>query len=671
MSRWSASFRRNPVWWQRASYVVIILVAVIPRIASVGQFVTFDEGNFWVQRSTTFLDALQHGNAAATAISTHPGVTTMWLGSAGILLHRALLQAGVVHDASFATVLGVAQLVVGFVNALGVVAGYWLLRRLIDPVAAFLAAMLWAADPFVVGFDRVLHVDGLTATFAILSLLAGWLVWGANGHRAMLLVSAVCGALAVLSKSPGAIVVPMVGLIAVTTSWPHGSGVRGLAQVARAALPSLALWMGVFGLALLAVYPALWADPMRVATLMLTGVEVEGGRPHQSGNFFLGQPDNSPGPLFYPVALALRTTPWSLLGLLVLPLTWWRTPKPDRRMLAMLAGFVIMFVLAMSLFPKRFNRYLIPCWPAVDILAAYGLAALARWLPLAEIPRRAVAIGIAVAVSVVACVNAVFWHPYEMAAFNQVLGGAQAGARTFIVGWGEGMEQVATWLNQQPDITGVVTATPRKEPLQPYLIHGAQSATPPGDSFDPQTGYVVMYVRDTQGGVWPPFDQFYGKIPPLYTVTIHGVEYAWVWQMPQPLDTLRPATFGSDVALRGYSGPAEIENDAATSIRLFWSIQTAPKSSYTLFAHVIGPDGKRYAQVDLPLPTDQWQANRYEMTDLPFQLPANAPPGEYHVFIGLYNPANGERLPVQTNPLEPADTGDGSNALLLQRLWLR
>src|SRR5690349_24449843 len=58
-------------------------------------------------------------------------------------------------------------------------------------------------------------------------------------------------------------------------------------------------------------------------------------------------------------------------------------------------------------------------------------------------------------VSLAAIVNAAWYHPYGIAYFNQALGGAQAGAGTFLYGTGEGMEQVAAWLNQQPDITGV------------------------------------------------------------------------------------------------------------------------------------------------------------------------------------------------------------------------
>src|SRR5207245_7739262 len=62
-------------------------------------------------------------------------------------------------------------------------------------------------------------------------------------------------------------------------------------------------------------------------------------------------------------------------------------------------------------------------------------------------------------VALAAIGNAAWWHPYGIAYFNQALGGAPLGARMFLAGWGEGFEQVADWLNRQPDITGVVTVS--------------------------------------------------------------------------------------------------------------------------------------------------------------------------------------------------------------------
>src|ERR671920_332367 len=80
------------------SYLVIGLVALVPRVLSLGSFVTVDEQAFWMPRSDAFLRAVQSGNFPATAISTHPGVTTMWLGSIGIVLRRALLDWGLLRS---------------------------------------------------------------------------------------------------------------------------------------------------------------------------------------------------------------------------------------------------------------------------------------------------------------------------------------------------------------------------------------------------------------------------------------------------------------------------------------------------------------------------------------------------------------------------------------------
>ncbi|NJM09093.1 glycosyltransferase family 39 protein [Candidatus Gracilibacteria bacterium] len=59
-----------------------------------------------------------------------------------------------------------------FVNALAVGIGYLLLRRLVRPAIALVAALLWATTPYLVAHGRLLHLDGLLTSFATLSLLA-------------------------------------------------------------------------------------------------------------------------------------------------------------------------------------------------------------------------------------------------------------------------------------------------------------------------------------------------------------------------------------------------------------------------------------------------------------------------------------------------------------------
>ncbi len=88
----AAEAQARPIPWIFLSYLAIGLVALLPRVLNLGTFLTGDEANFWLRRSEIFWRALATGDFAATAISTHPGVTTMWLGGLGLRLQDALLR---------------------------------------------------------------------------------------------------------------------------------------------------------------------------------------------------------------------------------------------------------------------------------------------------------------------------------------------------------------------------------------------------------------------------------------------------------------------------------------------------------------------------------------------------------------------------------------------------
>ncbi len=684
------------------SYVLLALIALAPRVLSLGSFVTVDEIAFWIPRSDAFLRAIQAGDFPATAISTHPGVTTMWLGSAGVVLRRGLLAAGLLHDESFATVLAFYRLPVALAHTAGILVGYALLRRMLPALVAALAALLWAADPFVIAYSRVLHVDGLAGIFITLSLLAACVYWFHNRRSRFLILSAISAGLAILSKSPALVLLPLVGLVALTARgraddgrWTVDDEHVKLSIVYRLSsiVFPLVVWATLVLLTAVALWPALWAGPFRAIEQVRVGVVAEGAEPHMQGNFFLGRADDSPGPLFYPLALALRLTPWTLLGLLLLPFAWrrMRDIAPARRDLALLALYVIVFVAAMSLFPKKFNRYIEPVFPALDILAAVGLMGIGDWgLGIGKKFRRessvvgrrspalsggcplgqgSVVIGLVGAIVIAAVANVAFWHPYEIAAYNQALGGARVGAYAFLTGWGEGLEQAADWLNQQSDITGVRVATTQPGALQPYMRDGAQ-AVAASDHLPDRTGYLVVYVRSTQGLVWPPFDQFYPAAVPLHVVQIHGVDYAWIYQAPPPITQPQPADFGDQIHLRGLSWDGAAKPGQPLALQLSWQVRAPPPADYMLFAHLIGSDGRRVAQVDLPYPTSGWRVGHYATTDLPLALPADVPAGTYRLVIGLYDPSNSQRLVLRaTAPIDPAL--DGPDALVLTELRVR
>jgi 4-amino-4-deoxy-L-arabinose transferase-like glycosyltransferase len=646
-----------------ALYALVGLAALLPRVLDLGAFPDSDERNFWLGRSLEFLQAIQSGSFADTAISTHPGVTTMWLGSAGILLRRALLEWGVVDAMPYPLLLALMRLPVALVHTAAVLVGYALLRRMFPLALATLAALLWATDPFVIAYSRILHVDGLSTTFATLCLLAAAAYWNHTRHPGLLVLSAACGALAVLSKSPALAVLPLVALAAFWTLDDRLSAIGSR-------LSALALWGIAFALTIVAVWPAVWADPLRVYELLRIGVEVEGSSPHVIGNFFLGQATPTPDWRYYPAALALRTTPLTLAGLLLLPLVWHRARElaAARRSLLLLAVFVVLFVLAMSLFPKKLNRYVVPVFPALDILAAAGIvwaiAALARGHRYVQ---RALLVGVALA----AWLNAAWWHPYGVVAFNQALGGAQAGARTFLLGDGEGLAQAADWLHQQPDITGVTVASTMINSFQPLLKPGVQAVSP-GAELSEQVGYVLIYLRHTQRGpLREPFRHFYHHETPLHTVTIHGVTYVWLYQVPPPIAHRLDASFGEHIALRGYDlHTSALTSTGALSLTVQWKADAPPPHDYLLFAHLLNAAGERVAQIDVPpggpdQPTSAWEPGRVITWAHPLPLPPDLPPGNYWLALGLYDPATGARLPLHGTEPPPAAPEAGPGALLL------
>ncbi|RMF28150.1 MAG: hypothetical protein D6759_16400, partial [Chloroflexi bacterium] len=97
----------------------------------------------------------------------------------------------------------------------------------------------------------------------------------------------------------------------------------------------------------------------------------------------------------------------------------------------------------------------------------------------------------------------------------------------------------------------------------------------------------------------------------------------------------------------------------ATSLRpgdtlpvvLRWQGLQTMEEDYTVFVHLLGPDGRLHGQVDAwpvqgTLPTGRWKPG--VIVDDPYQVPLapDAPPGRYQVEVGWYLLATLQRLPV-------------------------
>lgn len=129
--------------------------------------------------------------------------------------------------------------------------------------------------------------------------------------------------------------------------------------------------------------------------------------------------------------------------------------------------------------------------------------------------------------------------------------------------------------------------------------------------------------------------------------------------VPQHLDLL----FGESARLLGYAlETAEVRRGQGLDLTLYWQAERATDASYTLFVHLLGPDGGVYGQVDrVPgdgrAPTSSWAAGQVIVEQVLLQLAPTAPVGTYRIAIGFYDAAYGDRLTVFDASGRPVDAG--------------
>ncbi|MCB9422533.1 MAG: glycosyltransferase family 39 protein, partial [Ardenticatenaceae bacterium] len=386
--------------WRNGVFLLLVFVLfLLPRLSGLGHYVTPDE-LIWVFRTVQFREAVLVRAWSDTLVSGHPGITTTWLGMLGISLQlwlrpeSRLAYEWITHLAFFmpdntaaferlAVFLTSTRMLVAVVNSLGGTAVYLLVRRLWNYQTAWLAALLLALDPFTAGLSGILHVDALMTTFATLSLLTLLLAvddvvmsrrWWVST------VSGVMAALAVLSKTPALLLVPIAGLVFVVMI---GRAWRARNGRARQLVLSGFIWGMAALITILAAYPALWAGPGDVVRLLSgnAGRHIEEAlRP----SFFLGQVTYNHGPLFYPVVLLFRLSPVVLVGLIVGAALIWRqqrTPVGAGHKSILLLLWAVLYIGGITFAAKKFDRYALAVIPALIILAAVAWSRLAQMTP--------------------------------------------------------------------------------------------------------------------------------------------------------------------------------------------------------------------------------------------------------------------------------------------------
>ncbi|MDY6877646.1 MAG: glycosyltransferase family 39 protein [Chloroflexota bacterium] len=150
---------------------------------------------------------------------------------------------------------------------------------------------------------------------------------------------------------------------------------------------------------------------------------------------------------------------------------------------------------------------------------------------------------------------------------------------------------------------------------------------------------------------------------PLWTenehlITIEILPRDRLFELPSGITHPLDLSLGDTVHLRGfdlaYPAPpvyGDVVPGDILNFTLYWQADGPTDLPYTIFVHLVGPDGQIYGQMDHPPasgtdPTTSWAPGQVIVDRVALPIAADAPAGDYHIVAGMYDAASGGRLPV-------------------------
>jgi len=553
----------------RAGVLTLFLTSLALRLVAIGHPVEVDSAHL-IQEGSDFVRALLVRDWLATFGGAHPGLPSMWLIGGSLTAGYALgWRSGPATNSLVEWLAALAA------NRLPALDDYLLPRLVQAPITAgllclflgiasrafgrkiaWIATALFAFDPFVLAYNRVIVPDALAVDALAIALAAAWTWLRGRGDVRWMIGAGVALGFATASKLTCGLLGPVIvvwSLLARRYAWRT--------RLAASILCGLSALV-TFGL----LFPALWAGPLPVWQAFVQELRMDELGPRAT--FFLGQPTDTPDARFYPAVLAYRASPLLLLGsLLAVIAALWPRRRPTMLECWTVAGlvtFVIMFLAVISLETGKIDRWALPVWPALAIMAGIGWArgieglgtrgrVIERW-------------GLAV-LAAVQLVTTLLYAPDFFSYGNPLLGGATRASRVLMTGVGEGLDDAGAWLAALPGASELTVASFYPTSFAPFFPGRTVKWThklPNGELSWVRSHYVVFYVNQWQRERDPEQMAYIERLPPIHTISRHGVEYVRIYRGPVarledvprlsggPITFVLPATGDAIVRLHGY-----------------------------------------------------------------------------------------------------------------------
>ncbi len=439
----------------------------------------------WKSRSYNFGSAILGNNLEQSLQTYHPGVVLMWLGGAGAKITNYLAESqgrSVIADDSVDIIFQIdfaQKILVVLVTALTISSVFHIFKKIFGLEYAVISIFLLTLEPFYLGLTRVFHLEGLVSTFMLASIV--WLYYFFLDSKKIkrLLVSALFASLSILTKTSALFLVLYFGLVSLIFIYRDGKynfKKTGVGKFLKENIGNFLakfgkiffIWVGVLIFVFFALWPAMWVAPGKVIQSLYAGINdigVEGDH----FQFYFGKLVENPGPSFYFVVLALKSSIYLLVGFIGALIIRKKLPENLRRFMDYLLIFTLFYFIQLTIPTKKLDRYILPALVVISLISSMFYVWVFEKISNKKVWQKAVCV---ILFFIPAVYTNMYVHPDYFSYFNPMFGGLRTGVKVIEPKWLIGSREVVNYFTDLSEKTGMEPSWSASFEELVYKAHG-------------------------------------------------------------------------------------------------------------------------------------------------------------------------------------------------------
>lgn len=493
--------------------LLIFLLSFFMRSISLSKEIMVDEPT-WLDRSYSFWVNLSKGKFEGTLQSGHPGVTTMVLAGSGMVTYRFIKHVPYsrsrllefIMPARLPIVIAISVLI-SLIFVLG--------SKLFGVKASLLAAFLFSIEPFYINFTRLVHVDGLLSVFMFTAVISGLLYYKTKREK-YLIFSSFFSASSFLTKSPSVLLIPVLGAIVFFASGR---------QIKRF-LINFMKW-GIFSTAIfIAFWPALWNGPGPALDYIYRSTLVSVEKAH-STNVYIFEP------FYYFAKTYFHSSPLTILvlvlgivyGLFLIIKEKGKIFKAKFFPVLVLVAYSLLYTLLLTISAKKGERYILPALMSYIMVSAIAITRI-----VSKIRFKKLLYLFYFSTAMLVCLQTYGFlklSPNFLSYFNPLMKTPYKAK----LGFGEGLDLAAEYLNTKKDANNIVAAAWYPDI---FSAHFKGKTIELGNWRGEKADYAVLYKgmmgRSKFDNATTILSEFNDQTPEK-TIYINGMEYVWIYKI--------------------------------------------------------------------------------------------------------------------------------------------